>query len=72
MKEKFNKKELVEKYKRVKMKQDECSTATFSYNFTERCANDTSSDSYTELSKIYIPIFTRRERRWLERNGYKI
>ena len=72
MKEKFNKKELVEKYKRVKMKQDECSSDTFSYNFTERCENDTSSDSYSALSKIYIPLFTRQERRWLERNGYKI
>ena len=71
MKEKFNKKELVEKYKRIKMKQDECSSGTFSYNSKERCDDDSSSCSSLKLS-TYISPFTRQERRWLERNGYKI
>ena len=71
MKEKFNKKELVERYKMLKMKQDECSSGTFSYNFKERCDDDSSSCSSLKLS-TYTSPFTRQERRWLERKGYKI
>ena len=70
MKEMFDKKELVSRYKEFKMKQSECSSETLNV-FTEKCAEDSSSISSSRLT-IYGSPFTRQERRWLARKGYKI
>ena len=72
MKERFDEKELIKRYKLYKEKQKECSSETFRTDTVTvtRSPDDTSSDFSFPI--IVSEPFNRQERRWLARKGYKI